>query len=146
MPICNGVAALLCWPVTKPFDVEELLARVYAVLRRIPAPRSRLVLGSVTVDFGQQKVVKDGNELQFTRREFDLLRYLSERQGRVVLRDELLREVWGYRDPPITRSVDNAIVRLRRKIETDAHHPRFIHTVHGGGYCLTVPSADQPKE
>jgi hypothetical protein len=66
-----------------------------------------------------------------------LLRYLVERQERVVYRDQLLREIWGYPDTPNTRSVDHAIARLRKKIEDNAHNPRFIHTVHGDGYWLT---------
>jgi DNA-binding response OmpR family regulator len=79
--------------------------------------------------------------LHLTHREFELLRYLAERPGRVVHRDELLRDVWGYPDTPLTRSVDHAIARLRKKIERDAGHPRFIHTVHGDGYCLTPAGA-----
>jgi DNA-binding response OmpR family regulator len=70
-----------------------------------------------------------------------VLRYLAERQERVVHRDELLREIWGYIDAPATRSVDHAIARLRKKIENDPPHPQFIKTVHGGGYCLTVSGA-----
>ena len=66
-----------------------------------------------------------------------MLRYLAERREKVVHREELLREVWGYMDTNVTtRSVDHAIVRLRKKIEPDPHHPEFIRTVHGDGYCL----------
>jgi DNA-binding response OmpR family regulator len=97
----------------------------------------RLVLGSVIVDFQAQRVTNKGHEIQLTHREFNLLRYLSERMDRVVYREELLREVWGYSDSPITRSVDHAIWRLRKKIEPQPHRPLYIHTVHGDGYCLT---------
>jgi len=76
-----------------------------------------------------------------THRDFELLRYLAERRGTVVSRRELLRAVWGYSDLPDTRPVDHAIVRLRRKIELDPHHPRFIRTVHGDGYSLIAPAA-----
>lgn len=75
--------------------------------------------------------------VNLTHREFELLRYLAERPARVVYRSELLREVWGYPETPTTRSVDHAVARLRRKIEPDPRRPRFIHTVHGDGYCLT---------
>jgi DNA-binding response OmpR family regulator len=124
--------------VTKPFDLEELLARVHAVLRRTRTSPGRLVLGDVVVDFQLQRADKAGVPLNLTHRELELLRYLAERRDNVVHRDELLKHVWGYGDTPITRSVDHAIARLRRKIESDPHRPRFIHTVHGDGYRLTV--------
>jgi DNA-binding response OmpR family regulator len=123
--------------VTKPFDIEELLARVHAVLRRARAEVDRLVLGSVNVDLQSQRAIAGKHVVSLTRRECDLLRYLAARRDRVVYRDELLREVWGYPDAPLTRSVDSAVARLRKKIEPDPHHPLFIHTVHGDGYCLT---------
>jgi DNA-binding response OmpR family regulator len=123
--------------VTKPFDLEELLARVHAVLRRTRPTIDRLVLGDVTVDFTRHAGSKGSTPLRMTHREFDLLRYLAERADRVVYRNELLRDVWGYPDAPNTRSVDHAIARLRKKIEDHPHHPRFIHTVHGDGYVLT---------
>lgn len=128
--------------VTKPFDLAELLARVRAVLRRTGVGVERLELGGVTVDFKSLRATKGAVGVHLTYREFDVLRYLAERPERVVHRNELLREVWGYPDVPNTRSVDHAIARLRRKIEIDPHHPRFIHTVHGDGYCLTL--AGQP--
>jgi DNA-binding response OmpR family regulator len=127
--------------ITKPFDLEEFLARVQAVLRRARPAIERLTLGPVTIDFRSQQATRSGRPLHLTHREFELLQYLAERQERVVHRNELLREVWGYLDVPSTRSVDHAIARLRKKIETDAHHPRFIHTVHGDGYCLTPAGA-----
>jgi len=101
----------------------------------------QLSLGPVTIDFRSQHATRGGRTLHLTHREFELLQYLAERQERVVHRSELLREVWGYLDVPSTRSVDHAIARLRKKIEADAHHPRFIHTVHGDGYCLTPAGA-----
>ena len=132
--------------VTKPFDLEELLARVHAVLRRTRAEIDQLVLGSVTVDFQLQQATRNGRIIHLTHREMDLLRYLGERRDRIVHRDELLREVWGYQDAPLTRSVDSAIGRLRKKIEPEPHRPQFIHTVHGDGYCLTSSaSADGPS-
>jgi two-component system response regulator VicR len=123
--------------ITKPFDLEELLARVRAVLRRAHPTVDRLTLGSVTIDLHGLKAWDGANVIEFSHREFELLRYLAERPHKVVSRLELLREIWGYVETPNTRSVDHAIARLRRKIEPDLHHPRFIHTVHGDGYCLT---------
>ena len=123
--------------VTKPFDIDELLARIRAVLRRARADVERLALGDVTVDLQSQRATGTGRTVALTRRECELLRYLAERRDRVVHREELLREVWGYSDAPLTRSVDSAVARLRKKVEPDPSQPRFIHTVHGDGYCLT---------
>lgn len=127
--------------VAKPFDLDELLARVHAVLRRASPDVEVMELGAVTVDFRTMRATSRGRPMGLTHREFELLRYLAERPGRVVGRDELLRAVWGYPDAPATRSVDHAIARLRRKIEPDPKHPRFVHTVHGDGYCLTPEPA-----
>ena len=126
--------------LTKPFDVDELLARVQAVMRRSRRVVHELTLGAVTIDFATLRATADGKrEIHLTHREFEVLRYLAEREDRVVYRDELLREIWGYLDVPLTtRSVDHAIARLRKKIEPDPHRPQFIRTVHGDGYVLGV--------
>ena len=131
--------------VTKPFHFEELLARIQAVLRRMRPAVDRLQFGDLVVDLARLQAWASGREFHLTHREFEVLRYLAERQGQVVDRDELLREVWGYASPPHTRSVDQAVVRLRKKIEPDPQHPVFIHTVHGNGYCLT-PAAEKGGE
>src|SRR6266852_3305993 len=124
--------------ITKPFDMEELLARIRAVLRRVRPSVSRIRLGTVTIDFLNKRASRGKRNIPFTYREFELLRYLAERRDSVVHRDELLRAVWGYLDTDvITRTVDFAIARLRNKIEVDSHHPAFIRTVHGDGYCLS---------
>jgi len=124
--------------ITKPFDMEELLARIRAVLRRARPGVSRIRLGDVTVDFVNRRASRGKRTILFTYREFELLRYLAERRDTVVHRDELLRAIWGYLDTDvITRTVDFAIARLRKKIEIDSHHPAFIRTVHGDGYCLS---------
>jgi DNA-binding response OmpR family regulator len=132
--------------VTKPFDLDELLARVHAVLRRTRPSVDQLELGPTSVDFRGRVARRAGREMHLTHREFELLRYLAERHERVVHRDELLREVWGYPDVPTTRSVDHAIARLRKKIEPDPHHPQFIHTVQGSGYCLTPQGRSAASE
>ena len=130
--------------VTKPFDLEELFARIKVVLRRARPSIERLTLGDVTIDFQALRATQGQHEIHMSYREFDVLRYLAERQGRVVSRNELLSQIWSYADMPITRSVDHAIARLRKKIEPDPRHPRFIHTVHGDGYCLTPEGRAEP--
>jgi DNA-binding response OmpR family regulator len=124
--------------VTKPFDFEELQARIRAVLRRARQMMVRISLGHTLVDFTAFKATRGRRDLRLSRREFDLLSYLAEREGCVVPRSELLREVWGFPEEPSTRAVDYAIRRLRRKIEIDPHNPQYIHTVHGDGYSLTI--------
>ncbi|MBL8139912.1 MAG: response regulator transcription factor, partial [Acidobacteria bacterium] len=126
--------------VTKPVALDELLARIHAVLRRTQPRDDRVWLGDVTVDVRAGRAERGGRDLELSHREVEVLRYLIERRGRVVGRDELLRAVWGYREVPVTRTVDNFIARLRRKIERDPHHPRHIRTAHGGGYCLVIDS------
>lgn len=127
--------------VTKPFDLEELIARVHAVLRRSRPAIDQLTLGSVTIDFVRKEAWNGGAAIELTQREFSLLRYLAERTDSIVHRNELLHEIWHFPDSSHTRAVDHAIVRLRRKIEPDPHHPRFIRTAHGGGYLLTAGGA-----
>jgi DNA-binding response OmpR family regulator len=127
--------------VTKPFDFDEFIARIRAVLRRSRPNVSRLTLGTLTFDFARLEVVGGGPGLHFTPREFSILSYFAERPGAVVHRSELLREVWGYPQEPRTRAVDFAIKRLREKIEPNPHVPRFIHSVRGDGYRLTVDAA-----
>ena len=123
--------------MTKPFDLDEFVARVHAVLRRTRPAADNLVIGSITIDFISQTAKRGDAEIHLTHREFDLLKYLAERPGHVVSREELLKELWEYSDPAWTRSVDHAIARLRKKIEPDPQHPRFIHTSVGSGYSLT---------
>jgi DNA-binding response OmpR family regulator len=107
-------------------------------LRRARPSAARLVLGAVTIDFVSRKAWNGSEEIDLTYRDFELLRYLAERPHTVAYRDELLRAVWGYTEAPLTRAVDHAVARLRKKIETDPHKPRFIHTVHGDGYYLAL--------
>jgi len=129
--------------VTKPFDLEELIARIHAVLRRASPELEGLALGDVLIDFTSRSATRDGSSLHLTDLEFDLLWYLAERCGRIVSRGELLRAVWRYSDTPVTRSVDNIVARLRRKIEPGDGEPRYIHTVRGQGYLLT-PDGQPP--
>lgn len=123
--------------VTKPFDIEELVARIHAVLRRTRPSIERIVLGPIIVDFVASRASRGPQDVPLTRRELDLLRYLAERSGAPVRRDELLAEIWGVHDGSTTRAVDFAIARLRKKIERDPHSPRYLKTAHGDGYSLT---------
>ena len=129
--------------VTKPFDLEELLARIHAVLRRARPAAEVLTLGTVTVDFDQLKAWNGTEEIDLTHRDFELLKYLAERPKSIVSRDELLSSVWGYPQAATTRAVDHAIGRLRKKIEANPHKPRFIHTVHGDGYYLAIDGHEE---
>ncbi len=129
--------------VTKPFDLEELLARIHAVLRRSQPQVHRLTLGRVIVDFMKLEASRGTHPLDLSHREFEVLQYFAERPNRIVSREELLRAIWGYADSTTTRAVDHAIARLRKKIEDTPHNPRFIHTVHGDGYCLALDAPDE---
>jgi two-component system response regulator VicR len=122
--------------VTKPFALDELLARVHAVLRRSHPDLDSISLGQISVDFRSSRAYKGGNEFDLRPREIEILRHLAARHGKVVTREELLRLVWGYEHVPLTRTVDIAIARLRRKIEPDPHHPRYLRTAHRDGYSL----------
>lgn len=127
--------------VTKPFDLEELLARIHAVLQRTrPESMSEVRLGSVRIDFETLEAWNDSERLELTSREFELLQYLIERPNTVVYREELLRAVWHFSEVFNTRAVDHAVLRLRKKLEIDPHNPKFIQTVHGDGYRLVLDS------
>jgi two-component system response regulator VicR len=123
--------------LTKPFDLDEFLARVNAILRRTRPAADELVLGDIKIDFILRTAMQGTKEVHLTHREFEVLKYLAERPGQVVPREELLQELWEYPDVALTRSVDHAIARLRKKVEPDPERPRFIHTAVGSGYSLT---------
>src|SRR5260370_226464 len=124
--------------VVKPFALEELLARIHAVLRRTNPRLTQITLGDIVIDFRRLRVSKANQEIAMTDREFEVLRHLAERAGSVVSRDELLRLVWGYSDAPLTRTGDSFIFRLRHKIEPDPRHPRYLRKAYGDGYRLTL--------
>ena len=128
--------------VTKPFELEELLARVQAMVRRSGWDRSRadampevLTIGGHTVDFEKHvTTAEDGTEVHLTKLEYDLLRYFVNNPGRVLQREELQEQVWKLRDYPNRRMVDNFILRLRRHFEDDPKKPRLFLSVRGAGY------------
>jgi two-component system alkaline phosphatase synthesis response regulator PhoP len=123
--------------VTKPFSIRELLARVKAVLRRshtVPKEQEQYTFGDVAVNLKSCQVSRSGQPLDFSTKEFELLKYFLCHSGETLSRDRLLEEVWGYERFPTTRTVDAHIVRLRQKLESRPEDPRFILTVHGTGY------------
>jgi len=123
--------------VTKPFSIRELLARIKAVLRRSPvAPKDqeRYAFGDVEVNLRSCQVARAGRPVEFSAKEFDLLKYFLCHPGETRSRDRRLEKVWGYNSFPTTRTVDAHIVRLRQKLEPRPEEPRFILTVHGIGY------------
>ena len=118
--------------ITKPFSPREVVARVKVALRHAhaPDPGDVLVLGRVTLDRGARRVLVDGSEVTLTATEFDLLAYLMQHPGRVITRDRLLEEVWGYASAVGTRTVDVHVAQVRAKLG-DASP---IRTVRGVGY------------
>jgi DNA-binding response OmpR family regulator len=125
--------------VAKPFSVRELLARVRAQVRRDDwhsAGGDEFAFGDVTVRLRQRLVMRAGRRVPLSAREFELLRYLIAHRGEVVSRAQLLRDVWGYHQLSVTRTVDNYVAKLRTQLEPDPHVPQYIVTVHGSGYQL----------
>lgn len=124
--------------VTKPFNVEELHARVQAVLRRsrtsVHHPMEIYRFGEVVVNFSEHTAQSNDHELRFTALEFDILQYFIEHRGRTVSRKQLLRDVWGISGDITTRTIDRHVASLRKKIEPDADDPTYIETVYGIGY------------
>ena len=121
--------------VTKPFGLLELLARVDVLLRRTTR-RTIERFGEVEVDAAHRTVTLRGRPIDLAPKEFDLLVALLARDGSVVSRLVLLREVWGYSDDVVSRTVDTHVAELRRKLEDDASTPRHILTVRKAGYRI----------
>lgn len=129
--------------VAKPFSAAELIARIRAVLRRTSAPaptdQSTLAVGEVTMSLDTRDVTKAGDPVQLTVKEFDLLRMLMERAGRVVKRTELMDEVWDPNWFGSTKTLDVHISSLRKKLADDPSEPRYIKTVRGVGFRFASP-------
>lgn len=125
--------------LTKPFEMDELLARIEALLRRSGAatsPSDRLRVGDVEIDIAGAEVLKQGRTVDLSALEFKLLEFLARHPGTVHSRDELLDKVWGYQADVYTRTVDVHVASLRQKLEDQPRRPRLIVTVHGRGYKL----------
>jgi DNA-binding response OmpR family regulator len=133
--------------VTKPFSPRELLARVRRAMRHglatlpedaNPAKRRNqhelLAFGNVQIDFTNMEATRAGRSITLTAQEFKLLKYFARSPGRMITREELLNEVWGYHHYPSTRTVDNHILRLRQKMEPDPANPIYFLTMYGAGY------------
>jgi DNA-binding response OmpR family regulator len=124
--------------ITKPFNVEELAARVKAVLQRtLPpakAPMDVYTIGDVEINFSTHEAFRGEEPISFTALEFDILRYLIQHRGRTVTRKQLLRDVWGIDENIITRTIDRHMASVRKKIEPDPSSPTYIETVYGIGY------------
>ncbi|MBP1648251.1 MAG: ArsR family transcriptional regulator [Bacteroidetes bacterium] len=127
--------------VTKPFSIPELLARVKALLRRkgeISRAIEECAFGDVEVDFKKQEGTKKKKPLKLSAKEFEILKFFVEHAGDVITRDMLLDKIWGYDTYPVTRTVDNYILSLRKQIEDDPSHPKHLLTVHTAGYKFVM--------
>ncbi|MCF0215875.1 MAG: response regulator transcription factor [Fibrobacteraceae bacterium] len=134
--------------VTKPFSILELLARVKAFLRRAESSNTTPEIPATTVvedaidfadihlDFKKYIATKNGEPLEMSAREFQILKYFWQHRGDVVLREDLLQDIWGYTpdNMPSTRTIDNHIVNLRKKLEDDQTNPKIILSIRGAGY------------
>jgi two-component system, OmpR family, response regulator MprA len=125
--------------IVKPFERQELLARIRALLRRRP-PRgsASIVVGDLSLNPDTREVRRGEREIELTKREFELLEYLAQNQRLVVSRERLLEEVWGYDPTDDTNTIDVFISNLRRKLE-DGGEARLLHTKRGAGYVLKAP-------
>ena len=123
--------------VTKPFSIRELVARVKVILRRPKEVKSDIdeySFGDVYLNFKGQEAKKGDQPIELSVMEFKVMKYFIQREGEVIARNRLLDEVWGYENYPSTRTVDNFILSLRKKIEEDHSDPKHLLTVHGAGY------------
>lgn len=122
--------------VTKPFSPRELTARVQAAIRRQRKPTAPSVyrFADCEIDFQKMSARKSGRAVVLTAHEFKLLKFFTENAERVLTRERLLNEVWGYNFYPTTRTVDNQILKLRQKLEPDPANPQHLLTIYGAGY------------
>jgi DNA-binding response OmpR family regulator len=122
--------------VTVPFSPRELVARLRALIRRASrtSPEGVYVFADVIVDSSKTEITRGGRKVLVTPKEFKTLEFLTKNAQRVISRDELLAKVWGYENYPCTRTVDNHMLRLRQKLESDPSHPSHLLTVHALGY------------
>jgi DNA-binding response OmpR family regulator len=127
--------------LTKPFSLRELTVRVRAILRRVERISSAnaddpIELAGLSIDPSRRKVTMDGDEVQLTPLEFEILLSMARDPGVVFTREQLMDRVWGYRDYAGGRVVDSHVARIRKKLGEDGAEPRFVRTVHGVGYAF----------
>jgi len=120
--------------LVKPFGARELLARIKAVMRRVKPDQSLRSFGSIDVDTARRMVTNRGEEVALTPSEYNLLTYFLKNPNRVLTREMILEDVWGFESAPTVRTVDSHVVKLRQKLEPDPSVPRYFLTVHGVGY------------
>ncbi len=123
--------------ITKPFGLSELLARVRAVLRRSYPEQQELAnysFGKVHIDFKGMRTTVNGKEVKLTKKEYEILTYFIQHEGEVVHRQDLLERVWGFEYMPTTRTIDNFIMDIRKKIEEVPSSPKYITSISGVGY------------
>lgn len=127
--------------ITKPFDNRELIARIKVVLRRYEQGDQMksdniepIIRGELEIDLDTKRVLKAGNQISLTAKEFKILETLSKRPKKIFTREELLEIIWGYDYLGDSRSVDMTIMRLRKKLEDDSENPRYVRTIYGFGY------------
>ena len=132
--------------LTKPFDLQELEWRVAAILKRqrlvVPSPQQRIVFKNLIIDIERREVTVNNEVIYLTALEFDLLYFLANNPGRVLKREELIKQVWEYEYTGEQRIVDVHIGQIRRKIELDVTQPAMIQTVRGVGYKFIIPDQD----
>jgi two-component system, OmpR family, KDP operon response regulator KdpE len=127
--------------VTKPFGVDELLARLRAAMRRVePSSEPVIEIGELRIDLEKRAVSVNGKPVQLTPHEFELLRLLAQNEGKLMTHTAILREVWGRAYSDESHYLHVYVSQLRRKIEPEPTRPRYILTEPGAGYRLVVPS------
>jgi DNA-binding response OmpR family regulator len=127
--------------VTKPFSLGELVARINAMFRRLQRatpPEESIEIGEVVIYPRRHELVRNKRTTSLSFYEVEIVRLLFERSGQPVSREEILEKIWGVSAHSTTRSVDNFVVKLRKKIEADASRPRHIVTIYGTGYKLVI--------
>jgi DNA-binding response OmpR family regulator len=130
--------------LTKPFSIRELIARIRALLRRTTKPSVKtlevdeLIFEDVHIDFNRRQATFHEKTIRLSAKEFDILHYFRDHEGEVITREMLLNAIWGYEHFPTTRTVDNYILALRKKLENNPSKPKHILTLHTIGYKFLI--------
>ncbi len=132
--------------VTKPFGLRELLARIKAILRRVPLKSNAetiIKIGRIEIDFSKYEATENKKSVAMTHKELEIIKYFWNNKNKTVSRDNLFNEIWGYDEMTTTRTIDNFILKLRQKIEKNPNRPNHILTVHGIGYKLITEDSNE---